>query len=133
MTDNKQELLSVDELLQYQSQMSCGYLHYDNKIQTILQAQVAKLKAMGYEQVWTICPDCIDGKVFNQQHPSTLDDCPTCKGTGKITNRVKWDRELVANMMMTPMPKESLGQRYRFVLGLADQLKEILTGGKDGS
>lgn len=30
-----------------------------------------------------ICPDCIDGKVFNIQHPSTLDPCPKCKGTGK--------------------------------------------------
>jgi len=28
------------------------------------------------------CPDCIDGKVFNIQHPSTLDSCQTCKGTG---------------------------------------------------
>ncbi len=43
---------------------------------------------------------------------------------------VKWDREKVANMMMTPMPKASLGEKYRFNLELADQLKEKLTGGK---
>ncbi|KKN35038.1 hypothetical protein LCGC14_0787870 [marine sediment metagenome] len=29
-----------------------------------------------------VSPDCIDGKVFNQAHPSELDTCLTCEGTG---------------------------------------------------
>ena len=41
------------------------------------------------------CPECIAGKVFNQQHPSTLDDCSICLGTGKDPNSL-WHPELLA-------------------------------------
>ncbi len=46
----------------------------------------------------------------------------------KTMGYVKWDREKVAGAFMTPLPKLSLGNKYRFALTLADQLKEILGG-----
>ena len=97
----------------------------------------AKLKAMGYEQVWKECPDCEEGLVW-VNHASEgyqQDPCPTCKGTGKITNRVKWDSEKVAEKLYKlshPAPwyiweQSQMKEYYRLQ---ADQLKEILTGGE---
>ena len=63
----------------------------------------AKLKAMGYDKVRIKCPDC-DGK--GETKPREFNGvcyfkypCPTCKGTGKITKYVKWDREKVAEKL----------------------------------
>ena len=61
------------------------------------KAQVAKLKAMGYEQVRVKCLNC-KGKGIRLNMVETA-ECPTCKGTGKITNYVKWDREKVAEYL----------------------------------
>ncbi len=68
----------------------------DRKCDTIAIDIVAKLKAIGYEQVWEICPDC-EGKGYK----TTLSNLPpanclTCKGTGRKRKLVKWDREKVA-------------------------------------
>lgn len=63
---------------------------------------VAKLKAMDYEQVWEECPTCEgygylpDDDTGEPNPPVGGSLCPTCKGTGKITNYVKWDRDMVA-------------------------------------
>ena len=29
-----------------------------------------------------VCPECIEGKVFNMEHPGTLETCSACQGTG---------------------------------------------------
>ncbi len=70
---------------------------------------IAKLKAMGYEQVWRECPDCIDGKIFSEPSIKGRDasatlswgtiDCLTCKGTGKKRKLVKWNSEKVAEKL----------------------------------
>ena len=107
-----------------------------------LEAQIAKLKDMGYEQVWTKCPDCMNGQIMTGHrvwHP-----CPTCKGIGRIYKYVKWDREKVArylfkkgngfpNARFYPNWEDEVqacsltGEEY---LTIADQLKEEL--GKEG-
>ena len=54
---------------------------------------LAKLKAMGYEQVWVKCPDCGGTKRIFRLPVTALGEtsnefpCPTCKGTGRITNK----------------------------------------------
>ena len=105
------------------------------------KAQLAKLKAMGYEQVWTKCPGC-DGRALkakeaelNKKIPDDLAvlpmdaDCPTCKGTGKITNKVEWDREKVAEELGSNLYCDfELHLSHKEELELADQLKDKLTG-----
>ncbi len=97
-----------------------------------------KLKDMGYEQVWTKCPDC-DGKgkfYATVGHGIVLPHAP-CKGTGRIYKYVKWDREKVTEWLKKYCPKrnaltpnevmtstEMIIKRYGID---ADKLKEILT------
>ncbi len=102
-------------------------------------AQVAKLKAMGYEQVWEKCPEC-DGRALKASEaertgkiPDDLDvlpmdaDCPACKGAGRKRKLVKWDTEKVANLFKDrSMSFPYMKTCYEF----ADQLKEILMGGE---
>lgn len=87
-------------------------------------AQVAKLKAMGYEQVWEECPDCHNGQMPETGRGSDgFIRCETCKGTGKTTNKVKWDREKVAEVI-NKIPRD--GCCYGG--DVADQLYNKLTG-----
>ena len=106
MTNNEQEPLS-DELLltpdEVMHEWRCCQTDWPiSKGIAIAKAQVAKLKALGYEQVWTKCPDCKGKKyIVEIGHPDYgsqkyKEKCPTCKGTGKIPKYVKWDREKVA-------------------------------------
>ena len=109
----------------------------------IREAQVTKLKAMGYEQVWEECPDCEHGIVQNWHKVgmdtmcSTEEDCPTCKGTGRKRKLVEWDkdkviipRELASTILASfaglriAKPTKWYSQQDR----VFDQLKEILTG-----
>ncbi len=87
MADNEQELLR--EIADILGRNSGDSWEVHNKV---AKEVVAKLKAMGYEQVWTKCsnPDCRDGKEqvpygyrFDEWH---WIDCKICKGTGRITN-----------------------------------------------
>ena len=100
----------------------------------VLEAQIAKLKAMGYEQVWTKCPDCMNGQIMTGHrvwHP-----CPTCKGTGRKRKLVKWDREKVAeaiNPLATSYVLSYITNLKQFdqqleiqINKVVDQLKEIL-------
>jgi len=57
---------------------------------------VAKLKSLGYEQVWEKCPKCGgEGGVFPEGKPSLQDPakpndtCPACNGTGKVRIQFK--------------------------------------------
>ena len=109
MTDNEQELLQpievIGELNDYIDKYGVWVRHYkEDKFwnwneEIILKAQVTKLKAMGYEQVWIKCPDC-DGKGSWVEKDDACnavgDPCDKCDGTGKIYKYVKWDREKVA-------------------------------------
>jgi len=74
----------------------------------IAQAQIAKLKSLGYEQVWEDCSDC-KGKRFTSAKSTALSGyhqgklhrpidhklqpCSTCKGTGKVGIQFKMDKE----------------------------------------
>ncbi len=99
---------------------------------------IAKLKAMGYEQAWINCPCCgSDGEIYDPKIEKRR-ACPMCEGTGKITKYVKWDREKVIDSLhWTEYSFIGRGNRtYKGVLKqkseeqIADQLKEILTGGE---
>jgi len=94
---------------------------------------LAKLKAMGYEQVWVKCPDCGGTKRIFRLPVTALGEtsnefpCPTCKGTGRKRKLVKWDREKVATHFALCKGRLSTEeQQHRF----ADQLKEILAEGE---
>ena len=91
------------------------------------------LKTMGYEQVWTKCPDCGGTKRIFRLPVTALGEtsnefpCPTCKGTGRKRKLVKWDREKVATHFALCKGRLSTEeQQHRF----ADQLKEILAEGE---
>ena len=81
---NEQELLSDEEF-----RKTTGKEIYDRiTIKEVAQAQVAKLKALGYEQVWIKCPDCHNGQMPETGRGSDgFIRCEICKGTGKITNK----------------------------------------------
>ena len=59
----------------------------------IAREVVAKLKALGYEQVWEECPECGGEKVayINDLSDATIGTklCPTCNGTGKVRIQFK--------------------------------------------
>ena len=137
MADNELEIKSfIEERLRRVIDDKDIYYHAD-KIQ-------AKLKALGYEQVWEICPECkgigelmaID---FGYPSSQTAYKCNTCKGTGKKRKLVEWDREKVADLMHLGwlVGEAKMGKRITdevfqlYIDSEADQLKEILTGGKD--
>ena len=86
-----------------------------------------KLKAMG----WTPpdkCPECGgDGRQDRHFDRCFSNRCPNCNGYGFI-KRLKWDREKVVNVIANSL-NDYLN--LRITLGtVADQLKEILTGGE---
>ncbi len=98
---------------------------------------LAKLKDLGYEQVWIKCPECGgNGFLADGNEGITINRayCPTCNGIGKITKYVKWDREKVAETLGSYAFKKSWYSLSKLQqeasLGYADQLKEILTGGE---
>ncbi len=81
-------------------------------------------------------PDCRDGKeqvpYGHKFHEWHWIDCKICKGTGRITNKVEWDREKVAKWLYnytdwadTERDFEDEGWAED-----ADQLHKILTGGE---
>ncbi len=143
---NDQELLSMSERVKL-----AGATNDKMNLVWMVEEKIkAHLKAMGYEQVWTKCPECIDGKIFSEPSIKGRDvsatlswgtrDCPTCKGTGKITKYVPWDREKVAEWLEKYCPQhnalnpgevvtspEMIIKRYR---ADADQLHKELTGGE---
>ncbi len=137
MADNEQELKEINELL-VRASLVDGFAQYITPatIERIAKEVIAKLKALGYEQVWEKCPDCNGrGKDYRVGgFDEDFADCPTCKGTGRITNKVEWDREKVALKLAKDagffdsrgwdaMPKPA-----QEVFGeVADQLKEMLT------
>ncbi len=137
MADSEQELLSDKEradccLRSLVKRHSCDECQVNTA-----KAQVTKLKAMGYEQVWEDCYNCYGAKKYKSSIDGKEYDCPTCKGTGKLTKYVKWDREKVADWFYK-LYKEAFGDFTRDCeltkqgyLERADQLKEILTGGND--
>ncbi len=135
---SEQELQPVIDILEHYFSEQLG----EGAVEDIAQEIEAKLKAMGYEQVWEKCPDCngkteklVERKDGKQIHIDY--HCSTCKGTGKITNKVEWDREKVAcvicgrrtrtNCMLTF--KDMACHWCKESLELADQLHKELTGG----
>ncbi len=130
--DNEQELLSREEVVS-KIPPDDGFTYYRAFGELIAQAQVAKLKAMGY-----VSPEeCKAGEEetyekgkregYSLGRADTEGDC------------VKWDRKKVAFELY----KEDYGTNFAgwlleskavkdFWYKRADQLKEILTGGKDG-
>ena len=131
MHDNEQELLSKKEMVRALDESPFADLRSQVTRDILCKAQIAKLKSLGYEQVWTKCPDCLGVGSYPEAH-SLMGKCSSCKGTGKITDRVKWDREKVAKELIkipiTYHSKEgdwvvTKENGYKF----ADQLKEILT------
>lgn len=139
MSANEEELLSEDEK---QKIWVCG----EGTLTAICQAQVAKLKAMGYEQVWIKCPECLGTGVARDYkfHKIEGTACPTCKGTGRIYKKVKWDREKVARVLALQTlgddDLQAIDRVWEWVVkngykdeyyDKADQLKEILTGGEE--
>ena len=142
MADNEQELLS--DVTRKERAKNCVFAPYSSvkeHIDWLCEAQIAKLKAMGYEQVWTKCPECEGEKQIYQQVRGTQHEyapCPTCKGTGKITKYVKWDREKVAGLLFESErgvkwghsgteDDESWRRAEQHYLYLADQLHKELT------
>ena len=154
MADNEQELLSDEEIVYLnvgrkpiEEELKQGVKKvYPNTVR-IAKAQIAKLKAIGYEQVWIDCPDC---NGFKKRYVGKMDkldsgwrDCSTCKGTGRKRKLVKWDREKVAELIdkLTVMDGERVSAIWGIVSGRSDaqrmvetqlqytknQLKEILT------
>ena len=94
---NEQELLSDEAIyLDVISSIRPGLWSAELLVamRQVAKAQVAKLKAIGYEQVWEKCPEC-KGKgkkyrIIPDKMPwfdghTEVYDCPTCKGTGRIT------------------------------------------------
>ncbi len=122
--DNEQELLSDERVIPVPA--------YGDSIDITahLKAQVAKLKAVGYEQVWKKCPGCIDGVCSSgSKNPTTNYHCRTCKGTGRIPKYVKWDREKVARYLAEIKELDWEWKSTRLDCARkADQLKEILGG-----
>ena len=97
------------------------------------------LKAMGYEQVRTKCPDC-DGRGWNtvtetRGNTSGMrnEPCSTCKGTGRKRKLVEWDRELAALSVKCNRVDSCVVDTACSVcekgLARADQLYKELTGG----
>ncbi len=140
---NDELLLSPEEQSVYKLYGTEGFAGY--AIKGLLQAQITKLKAMGYEQVWTKCPDCGGTKRIFRLPVTALGEtsnefpCPTCKGTGRKRKLVKWDREKVAELLFCQVyggkpPTTGWLVREKLIKDKfreqADQLKEILTGGK---
>ena len=131
MADNEQELLEItlDEADKCRGWASQRKKFIDGK----LQAQVAKLKAMG----WTPpdeCPECGgDGRQDRHFDRCFSNRCPNCNGYGWI-KRVKWDREKVESILIKMRNDALKVNAFRQPIpdyhALADQLKEILTGGE---
>ncbi len=134
---NEQELLRnvIKDTLREAMDRDCtpGETYINLRADQIL----VKLKALGYEQVWTECPECKGLKEIAEEdypdgayYPRTqFITCPTCKGTGKITKYVKWDGEKVANHFALCKGRLSTEeQQHRF----ADQLYKELTGVNNG-
>ena len=113
MPDKEQELLTeiIDTLKQFSIDSKLGnkILLYSEKTRIAGQI-IAKLKSLGYEQVWEKCPDCEGGEIADYltkicqfceykgvdeggkfmcccltvcPHADKF-KCPTCKGTGKV-------------------------------------------------
>jgi len=132
MAANEQELLSDnviqnDPLLSVSEMKSIGLEHEPSQDDwKIANAQIAKLKAMGYEQVWHRCPDCNgEGKVLIGADEGI--DCSICKGTGEIRKLIEWDREKVASQDYSRTAWRDLPEGdKKLYRKKADQLKETL-------
>ncbi len=103
------------------------------------KAIVAKLKALGYEQVWTKCPECKGEKsIWLGGNSTVFSPCPKCKGTGRKRKLVEWDREKVAEFLWeTYRPPTWVEWKLASNMHLveetrqtADQLHKVLTGEK---
>ena len=146
MTANEQELLSIEDknrLLDTITPIANHPIYLLELINNTEAKIQTKLKAMGYEQVWTKCPgwqgeECWYDKELKRYVVIGWDSketCPTCKGTGKITNKVEWDREKVARWLCSQYDTieefDRLGEHDQDDwLSVADQLHKKLTGGK---
>ena len=136
----EQELLSEEESKEFNnprrySQISRWIEDWD--IDGLLIAQVAKLKAMGYEQVWEDCPDCnaTGFLIENSGDHEYQRPCPSCENKGRVRKLVEWDREKVAKILhswlhssgSTDWGSSKTAEVVRFgYRKRANQLKEIL-------
>ena len=104
MNDDEQDKLLM-EIAQaiYEVKFGEGFWNrVINKCDYLQQAEVAlaKLKAMGYEQVWKKCPDCKGTRQVKPMFSTPeLMPCPKCNCTGKIPKYVKGDREKIARII----------------------------------
>ncbi len=127
MADKEQELLSTkqwDKLCKEYPLLDFSFQDgYAEEFRVIL-------KALGYEQVWTECPECEGSGDKERDEPEgtfgSFYDCPTCKGTGRKRKLVEWDREKVLNLLS---PKILISDAVK----VADQLykelnKEVSNG-----
>ncbi len=131
MANNEQELLREEEQREHYNDSGLMEEHHW-MIDDLLQAQVAKLKAIGYEQVWEKCPDCNGGGLIGGA--GINDRCDKCNSTGRKRKLVEWDREEVAREIC-PIGDSSWCEQgctgcswLKYNYKTADQLHKILTG-----
>ncbi len=102
MADNEQELLSELEKIDrhWNSKSISAEWHPLYKGATMSQDILLCIKAMGYEQVWTECPNCFGtGKDLMYPHI-----CITCKGTGeKCICPIMDNQEGIGGMIQKPV------------------------------
>ena len=125
MADNEQELLSDEEIKPYLAYDGT----YSTDIRKMLQAQIAKLKAMGWrspEDLQKLCnPEYLDVKEANNLL--------------KSLGYVKWDSEKVATFLAPPVLARTVPtnlteynkRRRQRALIQADQLYSLLKGGQE--
>ncbi len=97
---DEQELTDILTQL-FNEGFTLGEIGTGDEQESVNEAQIA-LKALGYEQVGTKCPECKgSGKSFIPVEVSNdfFGTCPTCKGTGRKTRYVKLE-EIAENLKM---------------------------------
>jgi len=99
----EQELLTDEERgkVYIPCELRCGQTMPDMESEICLdciaieheKAQIAKLKSLGYEQVWEKCPVCVGRGEYLIEGEGTNTDilqvCSNCKGTGKVRIQFK--------------------------------------------
>ncbi len=136
MADNEQELLSREEVVS-KIPPDDGFTYYRAFGELIARAQVAKLKAMGYES-----PEEVKKGEEEVYENGKREGYSIGRADAETEGYVKWDREKVAELIMNrdyeagecwcSWKAKSAGAEItrKYYRGTADQLKEILTGGE---
>jgi len=125
MKDKEQELLTRAEILRTHKNKDGFPLNPDREFyKRLCQNQIAKLKSLGYEQVWEQCPDCDEGLCSQGDYPPI--QCSTCKGTGKVRIQFKLPEGIEQSIKDTLFDNgvSNRGHITRQILSLIRQDKE---------